>query len=245
MGAPRAPGKTMRWLLFAGAAGLFAQQNDSRIWDGVYTAAQADRGKAAYDTSCTNCHNRDLNGSVRAPALRGERFMLTWQNGSVNNLFTKIRFSMPATYPETVADDVKLDIVTYLLQVNGFPAGSAELKMDADQLDNIQIAKKGAQELPNFALVQMVGCLAQGANNTWTLTQASEPAVTKEGAPPAAASALGSQSFLLVSVHSFHPESHRGEKVEARGLLYREPNENRLNLTFLQPAPPLGPGECK
>src|SRR5215831_3595826 len=129
------------------------------IWDGVYTAAQAERGKTAYDTSCTNCHNRDLAGSVRAPALKGDKFMLSWQNGSINNLFSKIRFSMPATYPETVSDEVKLDIVAYLLQQNGFPAGAAELKMAPDQLEAIQIVQKGRTELPNFVLVQAGGCL--------------------------------------------------------------------------------------
>src|SRR6516225_4600589 len=131
------------------------------VWDGVYSAAQAERGKAAFETSCVSCHNRDLAGSVRGPALRGDKFMLSWQNGSVNNLYSKIRFSMPATYPETVSDDVKLDIVTYLLQANGFPTGSAELKMEADRLEAIQIVKKGNTELPNFVLVQAVGCLTK------------------------------------------------------------------------------------
>ena len=46
--------------------------------------------------------------------------------------------------------------------------------------------------------------------------------------------ALGAQTFVLVSAAQFQPESHRGEKMEARGLLYREPAENRLNLTALQ-----------
>src|SRR6516225_4170030 len=140
------------------------------VWDGVYSAAQAERGKAAFETSCVNCHNRDLAGSVRGPALRGDKFMLSWQNGSVNNLFSKIRFSMPATYPDSVSDEVKLDVVAYLLQVNAFPAGSVDLKMDAERLEAIQIVKKGNTELPNFALVHTVGCLTQGPNNSWSLT---------------------------------------------------------------------------
>src|SRR5215472_17494793 len=120
-----------RLLFLLPIASIYAQN----IWDGVYTTTQAERGKTAFETSCSNCHNKDLGGSVRAPALRGDKFMLSWENGSVNNLFSKIRFSMPATYPETVSDEVKLDVVAYLFQVNGFPAGSAELKMDADRLE--------------------------------------------------------------------------------------------------------------
>jgi mono/diheme cytochrome c family protein len=226
--------------LFIAALPLAAQS----IWTGVYTTAQAARGKTAFETSCTNCHNRDLNGSDRGPSLHGDRFMANWLNGSVDALYSKIRFSMPATYPETVADDVKLDIVAYLLQVNQFPAGVSELKMDPDALESIQIVKKGSQEVPNFALVQLVGCLAPGPGKSWTLTRTSDPTQTRDETPTPAAlrqsatQPLGSQTFLLVSVGAFHPESHAGQKMEARGLLYREASENRLNLTSLQTVAP-------
>lgn len=113
------------------------------------------------------------------PALEGERFMLDWQNGSVNNLFTKIRDSMPATYPESVADDVKLDIITYLLQVNSFPAGASDLRLNQAELESIQIKKKGSSGVPNFALVQVVGCLERGPGQAWMLAKTSEPAATK------------------------------------------------------------------
>jgi hypothetical protein len=221
--------------LLLAAIPLAAQVDNNKIWNGIYTPAQAERGKSAFEKSCTNCHNRDLNGSDRGPALHGDRFMADWLNGSVNALYSKIRFSMPATYPETVADDVKLDIVTYLLQVNGFPAGLAELTMDSDELESIQIVKKGSQDLPNFALVQLVGCLTSGPNKTWTLTRASNPVATRdEISTTPSAGPLGAQTFLLISVGAFHPESHAGQKVEARGLLYREPAGNRINLTSLQ-----------
>jgi hypothetical protein len=150
---------------------------------------------------------------------------------------------MPATYPETVADDVKLDILTYLLQQNSFPAGSAELKLDEKDLANIQVVKKGMHEIPNFALVELTGCLRQGPGNSWTLTNASDPVVTKEETSTnPQAGPLGMQTYLLVSVTAFKPASHQGQKVEARGLIYREPDsskdnsskDNRINLTSLQ-----------
>jgi S-disulfanyl-L-cysteine oxidoreductase SoxD len=230
------------------AARLGAQD----IWDGVYTTAQAERGKTAFETSCINCHNRDLAGSVRGPALRGDKFLLNWQDGSVNNLFSKIRFSMPATYPDSVTDEVKLDIVAYLLQANGFPAGSGELKTDADRLEAIQIVKKGNTALPNFVLVQTNGCLTagpQGGSNkkSWILTHAAEPVATKQDAPgenaPAAVAQSGNETFLLVSASAFAPQAHQGETVAVKGLLYREPGgrepgENRLNLTSLQTIAP-------
>src|SRR2546425_736307 len=212
----------MRFLLLTLAAmAAFAQ--DSKIWNGVFTAAQADRGKAAFEHDCVNCHIKDLNGSTRGPALKGDRFMLNWQDTTVDSLFTKIRFSMPATYPETVPDDVKLDIVAYLLQSNGFPVGTAELKQDEDALESIQIAKRGSAEIPNFTLVEVVGCLEPGPKNAWTLTKASAPVATREEtATPALlkeaqAKPLGGQTFVLVSASAFSPTSQQGHKIEARG----------------------------
>src|SRR4051794_19551673 len=78
-----------------------AQDKTRSTWDGVYTAAQAERGRKVAlsegSTPCTGCHNTDLSGGARnnAPPLRGEAFMTQWENGSVGRLFTKIRDSMP------------------------------------------------------------------------------------------------------------------------------------------------------
>src|SRR5262245_1424568 len=138
------------------------------IWDGVFTAAQADRGKAALlQNGCNGCHGAELAGD-RGPALKGERFVTDWENGSVNRLFLKIRDTMPPLNAEQVTPASKLDIVAYLLQVNGFPSGTTSLT--ADDVETIQIVKKGAEAgaLPNFSLVQAVGCLTPGQNKRWT-----------------------------------------------------------------------------
>src|SRR5258708_23313889 len=124
------------------ACALGAQQAGD-IWSGVYTSVQAQRGKEIFDKSCSNCHNQDLQGSVRAPALRGDAFLANWLNSSVNTLYTKLRFSMPATYPETVSDSDKLLALAYLLQANGFPPGSVELAQEEEILDGIQIVEQG------------------------------------------------------------------------------------------------------
>ena len=54
----------------------------------------------------------------------------------------------------------KVDIVAYLLLANGFPSGDSDLPLDPGTLDNLQIAKKGAEASgpPNFSLVQVLGC---------------------------------------------------------------------------------------
>ena len=40
----------------------------------------------------------------------------------VDSLFTKVRDTMPPNFGTILDDQVKLDIVTYILQTNGFPA---------------------------------------------------------------------------------------------------------------------------
>jgi mono/diheme cytochrome c family protein len=213
------------------------------IWDGVFTTAQADRGKAALlQNGCNGCHGAELAGD-RGPSLKGDRFIAAWENGSLNRLLIKIRDTMPPLNAEQVSTAAKIDIVAYLLEVNGFPPGPAELGRDAESLEDLQIVRTGAESAgpPNFALVQVVGCLTELPNRRWVLTNSSEPVLTKEETPNAAAAKaaganpMGTQTFDLVSVRAaFNPESHRGHKMEARGLLYRESNYAELNLTSLE-----------
>ena len=213
------------------------------MWDGVFTAAQADRGKASAEQGrCTGCHGPDLAGTERAPALKGPAFLANWEDGPVNRLFAKVRDGMPPGNTDMLTPAVKLDVITFLLRENGFPTGSAELPAEADALDNIRIVKKGTDTAatPNFALVQVIGCLTRDSGGAWTLTNATEPVVTRDDAPTAAAlksaatRPLGRQNLRLVSVvASLKPESLKGTKVEARGLLYRDPAGADLNLTSL------------
>lgn len=226
-------------ILGALAAAVWAQQPAEKIWSGIYTSQQAERGKTNYARSCSNCHNGDLAGNDRGPALKGDRFLGNWLNGSVGSLFTKIRFYMPATYPESVPDNEKIDILAFLLQVNGFPPGNEELELDQAELDRIPIVRKGQTGIANFSLVSVVGCLEPGPANVWMLARSTEPMVVENDQPDAASAeaargrGLGEQRFRLVSAGAFAKQLRPGEKVEARGLYYGEPGDHRLNLTGL------------
>ena len=57
----------------------------------VFTAAQADAGRAAYQASCAACHLPDLTGRNEAPPLAGANFMNTWRTRSTRDLFEFIR----------------------------------------------------------------------------------------------------------------------------------------------------------
>src|SRR5688500_15949353 len=122
--------------IIAGVAVTAAQAPLPRIWQGVYTDAQAARGQATYAATCSRCHNPDLSGD-RGPALKGERFMSTWGGGNVTRLFQKIRDTMPPFGTSTLDDASKLDIVTFILQTNRFPASTKELTLG--ELDAIDI----------------------------------------------------------------------------------------------------------
>ena len=219
-----------------------AQNTEPRIWQGVYTAAQAERGKTSYNSSCLRCHGDKLQGNT-APALSGDRFYTSWGNEVIASLFAKIRDTMPPNFGTSIDDQTKLDVVAYILQTNGYPVGPGELALTGTDLPTAQILKKGEQSVvQNFSLVQTVGCLARGPDNTWVLTRTADPIVTRDDVPSAqslsAASTrpLGTRTFRLLSAKPFSPESHQGHKMEARGLIYNEPGDERLTLTSLQMA---------
>src|SRR5215510_6564294 len=113
-------------------AAAFAQQSapPNNIWDGVFNAEQARRGKAEFDQTCSRCHNLQLVGSERGPAIKGATFLSHWEKDNLAGLFTKIRDTMPQGNSGTVTDEVKIDILSYILQQNGFPAGKEDLKLD-------------------------------------------------------------------------------------------------------------------
>ena len=81
------------------------------IWNGVYTAAQATRGKTTFDTTCTRCHGADLAGT-NGPPLVGDKFFANWETDSLNSLFVKIRDTMPPNSATILEPEAKLDILT-------------------------------------------------------------------------------------------------------------------------------------
>ena len=224
------------WLLAVGTA---AQAPTPPIWQGVYTAGQADRGKTVYLSACIRCHGADLAGTT-APALKGDRFMDTFGGEPVSRLFEKIRDTMPPNFGTILDDGAKMDIVAFILQTNGYPAAARELPT-GNALAAIQILRQGEQaKVQNFSLVQAVGCLARGADNQWVLRSSSAPAVTTDSQPTpaalttAASAALGTGNFVLLSAAPFNPAAAEGQKVEARGLVYQESGDSLLTVTSLK-----------
>jgi len=115
----------------------------SDVWGGVYTDAQAKRGEAVYVDRCASCHAPDLTGLDQAPPLVGGDFATNWNDLSINDLFERIRISMPADKPGTLTRQEVADVLSFVLQKNALPAGASELATDADALKAIKfLAKK-------------------------------------------------------------------------------------------------------
>ena len=93
----------------------------------VYTAAQADAGRAAYAQQCAGCHLADYSGSGDAPALAGANFRSKWGPRAANELFTNIAQTMPPTSPGALGEQGTLAVTAFLLQINGAPAGQQPL----------------------------------------------------------------------------------------------------------------------
>lgn len=115
-------------MVVATVAGLGAAAAQSRtVWDGVYTAEQAQRGTPIYEQACAECHGSDLAGAEMAPSLAGGEFVWNWNGLSVGDLFERLRVSMPQGMPGSLSRQEKADVLAFMLQMNGFPAGATEL----------------------------------------------------------------------------------------------------------------------
>ena len=124
------------------ASGQMSAQTGKTVWDGVYTEAQAGRGKKLYIASCAACHQEGMQGADLAPALKGDEFLLLWNDRPMSDLVERVTKTMPQDAPGTLSPEANADIVAYMLQVNRFPTGAAELPPDAAAQKTIAIIRK-------------------------------------------------------------------------------------------------------
>jgi polar amino acid transport system substrate-binding protein len=98
---------------------------------GWYTAAQAANGAKAYRKTCASCHGAMLQGGM-GPALAGRQFWLNYAGKKVSTLWSAVHTTMPMTAPDSVLARNSINIMAFLLQKNGVPAGSTPLNDTAD-----------------------------------------------------------------------------------------------------------------
>ncbi|MCC6243174.1 MAG: HupE/UreJ family protein [Gemmatimonadaceae bacterium] len=123
-------------LVFAGWAGaprLADAQSAPRTstMTGVYTAAQANKGKQVFAGSCSGCHT--------VASHSGEAFTSKWVGRSLADFFNYVSGLMPKSAPATLTDDEYVWVTAYVLRLNGMPAGARELEADISALKMIRI----------------------------------------------------------------------------------------------------------
>lgn len=121
-------------------------------------------------------------------------------------------------------DEMFTPFVQYTINSQSEPAAPAEEK----------------REKSVFDIVEVGGCLEESPAGTWIVTHAGDPVVSKTQATTsvalnsAEAKPLGAGRYQLLGMSVFEPSNHKGQKVAVKGVLVKDANTSRLNVTSLQ-----------
>lgn len=107
----------------------------------TFTAEQAARGKTAYAANCVSCHGQNLISATYGTPLAGPYFDSKWRGKTAAALFAKAK-TMPPSRPDSLGDETYADLVAYMLEVNGLPAGDVPLPTDPDALEQMVVPAK-------------------------------------------------------------------------------------------------------
>jgi cytochrome c5 len=98
----------------------------------TFSDAQADRGRDVFRAACTECHY--------SSEFSDSQFKFKWSRRSAGGLYELIQTSMPETAPGSLSPEETVDIVSYIMRMNGFEPGAGELAADRAVLDGISFA---------------------------------------------------------------------------------------------------------
>ena len=116
------------------AAAVSGQAPTKTTNDSVYTAAQAERGKKAFSTSCTTCHD--------TARFSGDTFAEAWTGKPLKEIWDVASGTMPEDNPGSLKQQEYADIIAYFLSLNEYPAGDTELAPGAGPMASIKVEKK-------------------------------------------------------------------------------------------------------
>jgi hypothetical protein len=119
------------------------------------------------------------------------------------------------------------------------PAKPPMMAHDRDENGNTRQQPERAEKSV-LGTGEVVGCLEASPQGKWLLINASDPTISETLAASSAtlkaaeARPLGSRLYQLLGVSVFDPSSRKGEKVAVKGILIKDANESRINVTSLQ-----------
>ena len=121
-------------LLPVAAAIVNGQTPTKTTNSGVYTAAQAERGKKTFAEKCTTCHEPSR--------FSGDTFHEAWDGKAMKELWDVASGTMPEDNPGSLKQQEYGDILAYFLALNEYPTGDTELQGDASAMAAIKVEKK-------------------------------------------------------------------------------------------------------
>src|SRR5262245_50179655 len=119
-------------LLVGSAGSAWAQQSATgsrSTLEGVYTEAQAERGRDLYAGMCRSCHT---------VATHTPTFKVSWSGRPLSELFEYISQNMPQNSPGALSPDEYTSVLAYMLRMLGMPAGQTDLPNEATLLAAIR-----------------------------------------------------------------------------------------------------------
>jgi cytochrome c len=119
---------------------FFLTRPANSVRDGVFTLAQAAAGQDLYPSTCPRCHGRDMYGDgFETPALIGSDFQRRWAGRTLADLFEFVSTNMPKNNPGRFDDQTYLDLIAFILRMNGYDVGRKELVPDLEALAEIRM----------------------------------------------------------------------------------------------------------
>jgi alcohol dehydrogenase (cytochrome c) len=106
---------------------ILTGQQPAALSAGPFTAAQANAGRTAYQTSCAGCHGATLQGQNDAVQLAGLQFMGDWGSRTAGDLVSFITAAMPPGQGNSLSADTYISIAAFILQQNGAAASNTAL----------------------------------------------------------------------------------------------------------------------
>jgi polar amino acid transport system substrate-binding protein len=112
----------------------------------LYTLDQATKGALAYYQNCAMCHGPLLDGQsggYSGPALKGPEFADPSYDFHVSDMFNFVAKLMPAATPGSLSHELDAQIMAFILQQNGYPAGDHELVYEEAEKSQVPLRYYG------------------------------------------------------------------------------------------------------
>ena len=119
-----------------------SRQGDEAHPPALFTQTQAASGKLKFEDHCAFCHGSTLAGRA-GPALKGPHFAPVKADFHIADIFGIVSKNMPATEPGSLPQGDYVEIMAFILQQNGYPAGNNALTFEEAKESKVRLIYYG------------------------------------------------------------------------------------------------------